>query len=338
MDPQLLKKYPTMDEMHFLYVRLRSLGKSRDDAVKELLGKEAELCLPYEQQLLRRIAIGDAMAEKHELTETAGEMTECAVSEFLGFHPRMEKTMTRLAERILQAENYGPAAAYPAWEPYDPQWESGDLYAFPLSGYFPGLFLIEGKYALLFVVGKRLNAEGYTEEQVYLSLCDGEKYPQSMEELDALGYLPAFTIFREYQYLYALQLRRERELTDLHIRKVGHFAGMPAPLRERPDPERNIQYIYPCYSGKDKIVMERAICVSYQHFGTIATAEQAAEAKKEWNYGAECRAERGEAMPSVSAEKTPLEKFATRTLFSHNTHLISEIPQHCTMLSELPED
>ena len=338
MEAKILKKYPTMDEMRFLYVRFRSMGKSREDTLKALSELEEALCLPYEQQMLRQIAIGDAMAEKQELTESAAFLTELAISEFLRFHPRMEKTMTRIGQRILQAENFGPAATYPPWEPFDPQWEMGDLYACPLSGYFPALFLIEGKTALLYVVGKQFNEEGYMEEQVYLSLCDGENYPQSIEELNALGYLPAFTIFREYQYLHALQLRREQEVTDLQLRKVGHFSGSPTLFRDRPDPERNIQYIYPSYSGVDKIVLIRAVCVSYQHFGTIANEEQAFMAKKEWNYGAECRAERGEPMPMVSAEKTPLEKLGTRTLFSHRARLAEEIPHFTTMLCEASED
>ena len=332
MEPQLLKKYPTMEEMQFFYVRMRSMGTDREETLKKLLEQEERLSLPYEQWLLRQIAIGDAMAEKKELTDTAAALTENAISEFLGFHPKMEKTMNRVKERILQPENYGPAASYPPWEAYDPGWETGDLYAFPLNGYIPRLFRLEGRSALLFVAGKQLNPEGYTEELVYLTLCETDVFPRSIEELNALGYLPGFTVFREYQYLHALQLRREKELRDLKLQKIGHFTESPFLFRERPCPERNAQNVYPCYCGKEHILLDRSICVSYQHFGNISNAEQAALAKKQWNYGGECREAKGEAPLSVVMEKTPLQNLSLFTFFYHKTRLGDRIPNRSTMI------
>jgi len=334
VESRLLKKDPAMDEMRFLYVRLRSKGKSREDSLRELLQEETRLSLPYEQWLKRIIAIGDAMAKNRELYPAAANLIVSSFSELLLRHPKMEISLKRDMDTILRTENFGTAAQYPHWEEYRPLWQQGDVFAFPLSGYFPRLFSLEGKLALLYSAGERQNEEGYSEELVYLSICEPEHIPQSMEELNSLGFLPAFTVFKEYQYLCALRLRRELEAETLGLRKIGHFPGEPRLFRERPDPTRNALCVFPAYDGRDRITLVRALCASYQHFGMIANREQADEAKREWNYGAECREEKGAAPGSVFMEKMPLEKLCSRTCFRHHSTFRERIPNHNTMQAE----
>lgn len=334
MEARLLKKYPALDIAKFEYVRLRSKGKKIEEALEELTKAEDRLLPDYEVKLLNRIGISDAMAERRELTDSMAASLRCAVDEFLRLHPRMETTMHRLRDQILQSEHFGPPAVYPPWEEYSPHWEAGDVFACPLSGYFARLFHLEGKLLLLYVYGERRGEAEYNEELVYLSLCEENSLPRNIDELNALGYLPAFTVFREYQYLHALRLSREEELTPLKLRKLGNFPGSLRLFRERPDPEWNAQIIVPAYKGKDLIVLERSVCVSYQHFGSISNAEQANLAKKSANYGLECRLERGEAPTSVIVEKTRVEHLSFRTYFSHITKLPTQIPRHDTMLAE----
>lgn len=334
MEPQLLKKYPVLDEARFAYIRLRSKGKSRDDSLQEMFDMQSRICLPYDQQMLERIAIGDAMAEYHELTEPMAITVEDSVHEFLRLHPRMENTLHRARDQILQPENFGSAAVYPAWTEYRPPWESGDVFCYSLRGYFPELFHLEGKTLLIYAAGDRISDSGFYEELVYLSICEDNTLPQNMDELNALGFLPGFTIFKEYQYLHALLIRREKELTALKLQKLGNFSGSPILRRERPDPDRNALPIVPAYAGKNKITLMRAVCASYQHFGLIANAEQAQMAKKEWNYGYESRVKLGEALNSVVMEQIPIGQLTSRTYFYHIGKTRERIPNKNTMILE----
>ena len=334
MEQQLLKKYPALDYARYSYLRLRSMGKNREDSVQELYEADEQLCPKYEDRMLHRIAIGDCMAEHREMTASMEEIVDGAVREFLRLHPRMEKTMFRVRDRILQPENFGPAAVYPAWREYSPGWEAGDVFCCPLRGYFPRLFCLEGKYLLIYMVRERAGAAGYNEELVYLSICEENALPENMEQLNALGYLPAFTVYKEYQYLHALRFRQERELTDLKLTKLGTFSGSPRLFRERPDPERNAQIIVPTFVRKDIITLVRAVCASSLHFGPISNAEQANLAKKEWNYGVGYFLAREEAPPSVTMEKTPLGQLGSRTFFRHAVKLPGRVPNKSTMIPD----
>lgn len=334
MESQLLRKYPSMDLMRFSYIRLRSKGMSREDSYKELFEAERRACPPYEQQMLDRIAIGDAMAEYHELTEPMAVTVKDSVFEFLRLHPKMETTMHRVQERILLPENFGDPATFPPWTEYRPPWEVGDVFCYSLQGYLPRLFQLEGKLLLLYVAGDRIAASGFYEELIYLSVCDEDKLPQNMDELNALGFLPGFTVFREYQYLHALLIRREKELKSLKLRKLGNFPGSPRLFRERPIPERNALSIAPAYVGRDKITLVRAACASYQHFGAISNSEQAKMAKKDWNYGQQCRIDQGKKPGTITMDKTPIGQLTIRTLFHHTSRIRDQIPRKDTMILE----
>ena len=339
MDSRLLRQYPSMDFTRFSYIRLRSKGMTREESYRELFKAEKRLYPPYEQQMLDRIAIGDVMAEYHELTEPMAITVTESVDEFLRLHPKMETTMNRVRESILSPESFGDPATFPPWTEYRPPWTVGDVFCYTLEGYFPRIFRMEGKILLLYVAGDRavrsdFTDSGFYEELVYLSICDEDKLPRNMDELNALGYLPGFTVFKEYQYLHALLIRREKELKSLKLRKLGNFPGSPRLFRERPIPARNALHIAPAYAGKNKTTLVRAACASYQHFGAIATAEQARMAKKDWNYGAQCRMERGEDPGNITMDEIPLGQLTIRTYFHHTGRMSERIPRRDTMILE----
>ena len=342
MESRLLRQYPSMDLTRFSYIRLRSKGLTREESYKELFKAEKRTCPPYEQQMLDRIAVGDVMAEYHELTEPMAITVTESVAEFLRLHPKMETTMNRVRESILSPENFGGPATFPPWTEYRPPWTVGDVFCYTLEGYFPRIFRMEGKILLLYVAGDRairadfpdFTDSGFYEELVYLSICDEDHLPRNMDELNALGFLPGFTVFKEYQYLHALIIRREKELKSLKLRKLGNFPGSPRLFRERPIPARNALHIAPAYAGKNKITLVRAACSSYQHFGTIANAEQAKMAKKDWNYGSQRRLERGEDPGDITMDELTLGQLTIRTFFHHTSRMRYQIPRRDTMILE----
>ena len=334
MEEPLLKKYPVLDDIRFTYTRFRSKGMTREQAISEIIKAEDRNPPPYEEILLHRIAIADTMAEHRELTKDAALVAEEAFDEFLRLQPKMTNVTLRCKERILQPEHFGKEASYPPWEEYRPDWKPGDLFIYRLEGYYPKLFHMEGKLLLIYMTGDRPGEEDFYEELVYLSLCEPDTIPQSCEELNALGFLPGYTVFREYQYLYALSFKREKELDALRLQKVGNYPGTFNFFRERPAQRKNPLEIYPVYSGKSKITLVRAACAAYQHFGLISNEEQANLAKKQWNYGAECRMAKGESPIEVEMEKMPLPKLLTHTFFHHFSRLSSMIPHKSTMIPD----
>ncbi len=334
LESRFLKQFPPIDDMRFSYIRLRSKKLTREDALKELILAEEKLCPPYEERLFRRMGLADAMAERQELTEEVAVLAEEALGEYLRLHPRAGARVQRMRQQLLAPEGFGPAADYPPWVEYSPGWQAGDLFCLPLSGYFPRLFHTEGKYALLYAVGERKDAEGYTEELCYLSLCEEETLPGSLEELNTLGFLPAFTLFRDYQYLFALRFRREKEYTALKLKKLGSYPGPLRLYRERPNSDRGAMELVPSYAGSGKIILERAICASYQHFGLIANAGQAAEARLSWNYGGDSRESAGEPPLDISMASSPTQKLGSRIYFSHYYKMRNVIPRRSRMTLE----
>lgn len=326
MDAKLKKRFPVLSEMRHRYPRMRANGHGREESLTELFRWAETYSQSYEELILHRISLGEQLAEHRELYKDMAIVTGEAFDELIRLHPGMETALCAERERILREENYGEPAAYPEWEEFSAGWHSGDLFALPLKGRYPELFGLCGKTLLILAREARRGEGGYWEELVYLSICDGDALPGSPEELKALGFLPAYTVFREYQYLFALRFRTAEELQALKLIPLGNFTGEYHPLLERGKQGRAATVLVPGRAYRNEMPLVRTACCAWHHFGTIATAEQAKMAKKDWNYGAKCRTEAGEPAPAVKLEASPLGKLGSRTYFTYHSNLAEKIP------------
>lgn len=123
----------------------------------------------------------------------------------------------------------GDEAKYRGRKKYTPEWEVGDTFAHILTCPLAKAVGIEGWFILLRKVEEYVDNEGSHRQLMYVTLCQQNQLPQTMEELQKLGFLRMMCRGDKWDYLVQITFTSQRDEAFYGLTKIGTFANAGHP-------------------------------------------------------------------------------------------------------------
>lgn len=267
---------PMIHDMKLEYESYRRAGKSRAEAIACLKEDYAAELDDTDDRIGIMLGLTLALCTKKELTRELADETLRVIQmdrEMIELDEVSERFLKKTVERLKDESLYGEEAVYRARRRYTPDWEIGDLFAYPLTN--PDVIErsgLEGWSILFLKVGDYLDHTQVCHQLVYVSLCPTRKVPSSTAELQALGFIPMRKYDNSWDYVAQIEVKTRKDELFMGVEKVGNFSDLTLPEdRYLPDPRVTMPLWIRLRKTDPYPVFEEEVFHLYRRFGVRFT-------------------------------------------------------------------
>lgn len=212
------------------YAEYRRIGKSREEAVKTILGSYSEAMEDEEDAISIITGLILALCGKKELFQEIAGLARSLINQF----PMDSREKARFEGLLEDPSKYGPEAVYLARRVYDPGWRDGDAFAHTITCPTAKALGIEGWSVILYKYGTFTDRFRRVKQLMCVSVCPPDQIPRSSQQLNELGFLPMMLHSfgpkgREIQYHVSVSVPNKREEANLALSKIGNFPDVRLP-------------------------------------------------------------------------------------------------------------
>ena len=150
---------------------------------------------------------------------------------------------------------------------YSVSWVAGDTFCHrftPPNSERAGIY---GWFLLFRKVGEYIDWKGHPKQLGYLTVCQQDALPQTVEDLNELGFLRVMNHGKKWDYLVQADVQSKRTENALKMERNGCFPNAICPVDEM---QSSPEVAMPLFSGIDKKTgcprYEDVICSFYQWY------------------------------------------------------------------------
>ena len=253
------------------YQALRTLGKSRDDAIREIRYRYSKELCDDDDRVAILCGLSLALCRKKELTNIAVQETVQEIDRVLSQNDLGADIMQfykKVKQLLLDSPKKGDEAKYLRRHPYAPDWTIGDLFVHRLHCPKATDLGLAGWSVLFYKAGEYTGHTGRKTHLMYVLICPPGKEPHNNEQLNSLGFLRMMKHDGKWDYMSQISPRSKKDELGYELTKIGNFSDLRLPIDrtdENPLVARPLfgylrkEDTFPCF--------EEDICRMYQNNG-----------------------------------------------------------------------
>lgn len=261
---------PIVNEICEEYAAMRSSGKSRSAALKELRASYNCELEDSEDILYVQVAMALALCRNHELTEAIAKAGIMAIKKLSAARPNEKDALDAISEMIADKESYGGKKPIRQAKRFSPKWSVGDTFAHLMKSDLSESCGLKDWYILMRKVSDYIDNKGKEVQVVVLSLCPHDKLPTSDENINSLGCLKMMSRGNgKSEYFAQILITKKDSEASFDIRKIGCFPDIKLPADQV---EADVLTAMPLFNIKSPdgcMHYEMIACKAFKNFGII---------------------------------------------------------------------
>ncbi len=234
MKNKIILVFPLINDIISAYESFRRNGQSREEAVKMVLVEFAGEDPDTEDDVLTWIGLAMAMAKNKELTEEVLNRSNVRFDNAISIFPNVKAILEFEKQRLQDPLCSGPEKHYRRINCFKPDWKVGDTFIQQMNGKVPRRFGMEKWFSIIRKIDEFQDHDGYWVQLVYLTVCEPDKIPCTVEDINVLGYIPIYPWQRKgkWEFQAGIRVRSRRELSGFEFSSIGNYADALPPAQE----------------------------------------------------------------------------------------------------------
>ena len=266
---QIFDFYPIIYDSYTNYTFLRNQGCSSDETLKQILNDYSQELDDEDDSFAVFSGIALAQRDYGDIDEhTKQAALELTNQRLFGAEEHEKRVINSILRQLSKDASPSKSKKEPKKRSYSVNWAVGDTFCHRFTHPDSEKAGICGWFLLFRKVGEYIDWKGHPIQLGYLTLCPQDALPQTVEDLNELGFLRVMNHGKKWDYLVQADIQSKRAENALKMERIGCFPNAISPVDEM---QSSPEVAMPLFSGIDKKIgcprYEDVICSFYQWYG-----------------------------------------------------------------------